>query len=465
MSSRQGVLRLAVLALVAAPAFAGAGPPDRREQNAAAILLPPVETPPAAVPAGPFAALPELTADALVEQVLARNPSLAQMIAAWQAASARYPQVTSLDDPMFAGTLGPATYGSGTVNPAYRLEISQKCPYPGKLALRGQGALAEAAAAHHDALDLRLQLIESARSAFSDYYLATRARAVNEESLRLLEKVKRNAEIRWGTGTKGAAQQDIFQAEVEIGREQQRRLALERMEQVAVARLNALMHLPPDSPLPPPPRRLTVAAELPEAQQLRALALARRPDLRALADRLTADETALALARKEYYPDFEPYFMYDRFMGNTSDSRPLAYMVGVKMNLPVRLDRRAGAVAEAQARLAQRRAELARQTDQVNFQVQEAHAQVRESARTVQLYEKAILPAARRQRETAEPEYMTGKIPLLTLIEAQRNEVGLQDRYYEALADYFRRLAALERAVGGSPWPTAAEGGSQIGDR
>jgi hypothetical protein len=49
------------------------------------------------------------------------------------------------------------------------------------------------------------------------------------------------------------------------------------------------------------------------------------------------------------------------------------------------------------------------------------------------------------------------KIPFLTLIEAQRNLVNLRDRYYEALADYFRRRASLERAIGGplAPQPLA----------
>jgi outer membrane protein TolC len=412
----------------------------------------PVASPPAGTACpptidGPFAELAELTVDTVVQQVLARNPSLAQMTAAWQAAQARYPQVTSLEDPMFAGTLGPATYGSNTVNPAYRLEIAQKYPYPGKLQLRGQGAAAEAGAARNEVQDMRLQLIESARSAFYDYYLVARALEVNSESLRLLRDFKKNAEIRYTIPP--GSQQDILQAEVEIGRETQRRVTLERMGQVAVARLNTLMHLPPDSPLPPPPRQLPGGEELPEAPQLRALALARRPDLQALTNRIAADEASLALARKEYYPDFEPFFMYDRFMGNTSDSRPLAYMLGLKMNLPVRLARRDAAVAEAMARLAQRRAELARQIDQVNFQVQEAYAQVRESERTVRLYEKPILPAARLNIKTAQSEYMTGKIPFLTLIGAQRDVIMLQDRYYEAVADSFRRRATLERVIGG----------------
>jgi outer membrane protein TolC len=375
------------------------------------------------------------------------------MAAAWHAVQARYPQVISLDDPMLAATLGPATYGSSTVNPAYRLEIAQKYPYPGKLRLRGESALAETGAARNEVEDTRLQLIESARSAFYEYYLVARALEVNDESLRLLRDFKNNARARYRTG---GAYQDVLQADVELGRETQRRVTLGRMRQVAMARINTLLHLPPDSPLPPPPRSLTMREGLPAAEHLRAAALARRPDLLALRSRIAAEEAALALARKEYYPDFEPFFMYDRFMGNNSQTQPLAYMLGLKMNLPVRQARRQGAVAEALARLAQRRAELARQMDQANFQVQEAYAQVRESEQNVRLYRDKVVPAARLQVKTAEQEYLTGKIPFVTLIEAQRNVIGLQDRFYEFVADYFRRLAALERAVGG---PLAAPAG------
>src|SRR5213078_3113546 len=173
-------------------------------------------------------------------------------------------------------------------------------------------------------------------------------------------------------------------------------------------------HLPPDAPLPPPPRRLPTAEALPDAAELRALALARRPDLQALASRIAAEEAALGLARMEYYPYFEPFFMYDRFMGNTSDSRPLAYMLGLKMNLPVRLARRQAAVAEAMARLAQRRAELARLSDQVNFQVQEAYERARQAERSVRLYAETILRDADLNAKSARSLYQTGKITATT---------------------------------------------------
>jgi outer membrane protein TolC len=391
----------------------------------------------------------ELSVDALIKQVLARNPTLAQMIAAWQAASARYPQVTSLEDPVFAATIGPGTIAADDrgVEFAYRLEISQKLPFPGKLRLRGDNALAEASAAGQDVDDMRLQLVESARTAFYDYFLVERALEVNENGLTLLRDFRKSAQIRYQTGL--VPEQDVLQADVEIGREQDRRLELEQVRQVAVARINTLMHLAPDSPLPPPPKQLQVTEELPEAPMLRALALARRPDLQALTNRIAAEEASLDLARKDFYPDFEPFFMYDRFMGNVSDNRDLATMVGVRLNLPVYKGRRSAAVAEAEARIAHRKAELARLTDRVNLQVQEAYARVQRSERSVRLYRDTILRAAEANVKAAQSAYTTGKTPFLSLIEAQRNVVNLRDRYYEALADYFRRRAALERAIGG----------------
>ena len=394
----------------------------------------------------------ELSVDELIQHVLARNPSLAQMSAAWQAAEARYPQVTSLDDPMFGGTVGPASIGSRDVDFGYRLEVSQKLPFPGKLRLKGQAALAEAAASGSDVEDMRLQLIEAAKNAFFDYYLVDRALAVNEEHLRRLKEAKQNAESRFTNNQ--APEQDVFQANVEIGRQQERELTLHRMREVAIARINTLMHLPPDSPLPPPPKVLRLAEELPPVGVLRAAAHSRRPDLQALAARLDSEQAALGLAAREFYPDFELMAAYDAFwQPMEKDLRP---QLGVRLNLPIQTTRRQAAVSEAQAKLAQRHAELDKLTDQVNYQVQEAYAQVRESEKSTRLYEKTILPAAEANVKEALTAYTTGKIPFLSLIEAQRNLVNVRDRSYEVIADYYRRRATLERVIGGPLAPLTA---------
>jgi outer membrane protein TolC len=207
------------------------------------------------------------------------------------------------------------------------------------------------------------------------------------------------------------------------------------------------MHLPTTTPLPPPPVELEPAPPLVGVEELQRVALA-RPDLMAMADRIQTEEVQFALANKEFYPDLEPFVMWDKFMGNMNDR--MAPQIGVRLNLPIRQARRTGAVQEAMARIAQRRADLARLTDQVHFEVHQAYEKVRESDQSVRLYEKMILPAARENVKAALVAYTTGKIPFLSLIEAERNLVNLRDRYYETVADSMRRRATLDRVTGGS---------------
>ncbi|MFO0809029.1 MAG: TolC family protein [Gemmataceae bacterium] len=419
-------------------------PPTGVHQASYTAETPRADPAPPPSQSSPLAGAAELTEAAVVECVLARNPTVAQMAAAWQAAAARYPQVTSLEDPRVGGFVGPGSIGSPNVDFAYRIEVSQAVPYCGKRELRGQNALREANAAGAEVEDTRLQLIEAARSAFADYFLVGRATEVGEENLKLLGQFRENALSRFKAGQ--ASQQDALQAEVAIARQRERLLTLDRQRKVAQARLNTLMHLPPDQPLPSPPKQLDTLPALSPAAELRAQAVDRRPDVAALRERAAADEAAVELALREYKPDFEVMAAYDAWW--QSPEKALRPMLGVRANLPVRYLRRGGAVAEAQARLAQRRAELARVIDRVNFEVQEAYEQAAESEKVLALYKETTLPAARRNVELAMSDYTVGNVPFLNLIDAQRNLVELRDRQFEASAEALRRRAALDRATG-----------------
>ena len=346
---------------------------------------------------------------------------------------------------MFGFSTAPGSSWSGNTDYAARVEVSQKFLYPGKRHIKGAAALAEAAAAARDVDEARLQLTEAATAAHADYYLAEKGFGVAEENRKLLQEFRQNAETRYRTGQ--APQQDVLQADVELARQEERLVTLRRTRQVARARINTLMHLPPDNPLPSPANP-TAGSRITDAAELRTRAAAARPELKATAARLAAEEATLALAEKEYNPDVEVFAAYDGFWQGVS-SRPLQWQIGARVNLPVRYARRDGAVAEARAKVGAETAELARLGDQVNFQVQEAFEQVRETVEIVRLYEVKVLPAAEANVKEAQSGYVTGKVPFLNLVEAQRNRVALSDRYYETVAEAARRRAALERAVGG----------------
>src|SRR4029079_19447384 len=139
-----------------------------------------------------------------------------------------------------------------------------------------------------------------------------------------------------------------------------------RMDRVAIARINTLLHLPPDTPLPPPPSQLDLVGSVPPVEELRGLALARRPELTAQMARIRAEQASLGLANLEYYPDLDLAARYDGFWEDT-DLRP---MVGINLNVPIYHNKRDAAVREAAYRLNQRRAELQQRIDDVNNEVQ-----------------------------------------------------------------------------------------------
>jgi len=394
----------------------------------------------------PFPGAVVLDRRALVEEVLRRNPSLESARQAWRAALERYPQDTSLDDPMFGTGIAPRSFGSSAVSSSYSFELSQALPFPGKLALRGQAALAEAEAADHDYEAARLRIATMASTLFDEYYLASRAMAINNRHVELLRELQRVALSQYEAGT--ASQQDPLQAESELAMLEHRGIELETQERLAAAQIDALLHRAPDGPLPPPPETLVVErpSDL-EPATLSEQAIAQRPELRAAAARVEARASKVALARREFLPDFTVWARYDTFW----QERDLEPAVGFSLNLPLELARRQAALEQANAELARAQSEQQRAEDQVRLSVVTASLRVHEAYHLFQLTRDRLLPAARDRLAAARASYQTGQTNFSALIDAERGMRDAELGYAEALTTLSRRRAELDRATGRLP--------------
>jgi cobalt-zinc-cadmium efflux system outer membrane protein len=388
----------------------------------------------------------ELEVESLVASVLAVNPDIQAATAAWRAAAQRYPQEISLQDPMFDYMLGPASWGSPHVDNAYAIQASQAVPWPGKRQLRGNIARANASAAFHDIGEERLRIAQAARMAYYDYYLAHRQLAVLKQSTELMRSFRTIANSKYESAE--VEQQDVLLADVELAELDRRQLELAREAHVAKARINTLLLVSPTNPLPPPPTNLPLQELSDSSEQLRALALVQRPELTAQASRIDAQRNAVALACREFYPDMEFVGRYDAFWQHPEeDLRP---MVGMNINVPLYKQKRYAAVREARAKVAQQQAELDSQFAEIGFAVEQAFERVEESRKTLAVYKERLLPTAGQSIESARASYVAGKLDFLRLVESQRQSLMLQDRYYEAIAQYHQRVAELSRVVGSS---------------
>ncbi|MBI5758469.1 MAG: TolC family protein, partial [Planctomycetales bacterium] len=433
LTHRVGVSSAASLSSIVTASHAepAAVPPAEPEANANGSLLSDVTT------------RDRLALDELVAEVLERNPTAHAMYSAWQAAAQKYPQVVALDDPMLMYMVAPKSYSSSsTVQESWTIQLSQKFPWPGKLDKRGQIAAWEAHAAGWDAETTRRQLQSAVKLAFADYLLAHEQIRLNNASLKLFQDLYDLARTKFENNL--APQQDMLQAEVDIGGRKLRAVELEQMRRVAAGRINTLLHLPADAALPPPGTPDAVPTVLPPLDELTRRAVDTYPELSAKAARLASEQAAVDLAAKEFWPDVDLFARYDKMWMD----REQQAAVGLTLNLPVQRDRRRAAVNEAVARVNQRCHELQSQTDQVQFEVQSAHAKLAESELALQVYRQDILPAAERNVSAASAAYEANTLGLLPLVEAQRQLIDNREKAAEAAAEQQRRWAELERVVG-----------------
>ncbi|MBI3863187.1 MAG: TolC family protein [Planctomycetia bacterium] len=383
----------------------------------------------------------ELSLTGLVEEVRRRNPSLQAALSAYGAAIERCPQVSALEDPMLQTMAAPSSFWPDNQK-SYVLGVGQKIPWGDKRELRGQAAQWNAVAASYDHADLQLRLAEAAQLAFFDYYLVFRQRELNDANLQAVGAFHDTAKSKFESNQ--VTQQDVLQAEVELARIEQRRVELDQSHEVAVARINLLLHREPQHPLPPPPRQLGAPAGRPDVGELRRAAIEQRPDLAAIAARLQSEQSALALANQEYYPDFEVMGKYDTFWTDAAQRAQIA----LNLNVPIYQEKRHAAVREAMFRVNRLQAEYEREVDVVKNEVQTAHARLEASRRTRELFEGKLLPATEGNVAAAASGYTAGTVDFLRLVQAQREFIELNEKYQQALVEQHRNRAELDRVVG-----------------
>jgi outer membrane protein TolC len=394
----------------------------------------------------PFAGHAVLDRQALIAAVLARNPGLEAARWAWRAALARFPQEISLDDPMLEYGAAPASLGSSRVDTGQRVALSQAFPFPGKRALRGEIALAEAEASARDHTAVRLRLATLASLLFDDWYLGHRTLEIQAAHRALLGELREIATVRYEAGE--ASQQDPLQAEVEEAHVLHDETVARTALRIVGEQLNALLHRDPALALPPPP--LTLAEPERSVRDRATLvdrALAQRPELLASEQRLRAREAELGLARREFLPDLKLVGSYDTFW-EESELQP---MLGVELNVPLRRARRRAALAQAEAALERERSELASLRDEVRLSLASALDRLDEAHHLFALYRDRLLPAARDQVEAARTGFETGRSDFPALIEAERNLRSIELDAEQALTNLSRREAELALASGALP--------------
>jgi outer membrane protein TolC len=385
-----------------------------------------------------------LRLEPLVREALERNPKILAARGRHSALNEKVPQSGALDDPMVSfGVVNlPTSFDFSEEDmTAKEFAVSQKFPFPGKLALSEEVSRREADAGGAEAEETANQVIREVKAAYYDLSHVYRAMEVTRRSQAILEELAHITQTRYALGR--GIQEDVVRIQVEISKMLDELIMLEQKKKALAAKLNALLSRPRGNPVGKPVdldfHRLEFTIDA-----LQQRALDENPMLRALKQDVEGRRKSVDLAKKDYLPDFGLKFAYGQ-----RESRPDMLTGMIELNLPIfvksKQERRV-AEAYADVRSAQARRDSAE--NEILYMIADMGSMAQRLERRVALYRTGILPQARMQIDAAMSAYMVDKADFMTLLDSRMRLYRYELEFHDALTEYEKSLAALEAAVG-----------------
>lgn len=174
---------------------------------------------------------------------------------------------------------------------------------------------------------------------------------------------------------------------------------------------------------------------------LKALALRQRPDVRAAQLGVTAAQSQYTLAKANGKKDLGVTFTYNHLGGVNTGS------LFFNIQMPI-FDRNQGEIARTQYAISQSQELSSEQSSIALTDVANAYESLRTNDQVVQLYQSGYLKEAEDSRDISQYAYERGAASLLDYLDAERSYRATELAYRQSLASYMVALEQLRQAVG-----------------
>lgn len=382
----------------------------------------------------------------LIEEATAKNPQVLAANHAYKAASQTPKSEAALPDTQLMiqhlSVGSPRPFAGYTNNEfAYiGIGISQEIPYPGKRKLRAEVAGSEAESLQAQVTSTSRDVIERIKSAYFRLSYAQQSIHVLEHHDQVLAEMQQIAESRYRVGQ--GNQQDVLKTQLQHTKILQEITMSRRDEGQLEAQLKQLLDRPQDSsdivaePL--------IQRALPYSQsQLLQLAQEQNPQIHAQQAMLRQTQSQVALARKEFRPDFSLQYMYQ----NTDRKFRDYYMLTFGVTLPNR-GRRNAELAEANEKQERAKQELHGEIQRQMAEIQQAFVSVQSSAEQLKIYKDGLIPQAAAAFRAGLVAYQANRQEFQALLSSFLDALDLDLQYQRELAEYESALAKIEALTG-----------------
>lgn len=314
-----------------------------------------------------------------------------------------------------------------------------------KRELRLKSAQGGTAIAISDQADLQRKLLFNLRTAFVDTLQAKAVLQLAQENLAYWDRVLSISRDRLGVG-------DI--SGIDMDRLELQRVQFESDLQTAEVNLRTakiqLLELL-DARTPVDQFDVTGAfdysGQLPPLDDIRDMALADRPDLRAAMQSVDQARVnhQLAVADGSTDPTVSAWYTH-----NSSNNNPYGLQtLGLSVNIPLRIfDRNQGEKLRTQLDITKSQQLLDATQAQVFSDVDSAYAQANSDLALLRPYKQTYLTQAERVRETVRLSYEHGATSLLDFLSAESDYRNIRLSYLNLIGSYLTAVAQLNLAIG-----------------
>ena len=392
-----------------------------------------------------------MTLDQLIATAEHDNQKLRAVRLAIDSARARLVQASALPNPKINVGAGSdfafRNEGSYTAS----VGISQDFPIAGRLLHQKAVALVDIELAQTEFLDAQRRLAgEIAANSYrilvlDRQILARDALSAAEERLASITRSRfKAAEV---------SELDVNAVSLELQRTRQERLLLQLQRRTLLQSLNQQLGRPANSPLEiaePLPR----VDAIPTLESVLSKALLQRPDQRQASLQIDRAQAELGLANAKRWEDWSVGLGVQQgrqdIVGAPPQPNERALTLSVTVPLSLR-SRTEGRLAEAAIGVRQSRALSEALTQQIRNEVEAAHAETASLQALSKDFDSTLLPVSARNVELARKGYEQGLVPLLEVIQAQRQEFDLKAAALNTLDLYLQAYARLRTAVADYP--------------
>jgi outer membrane protein, heavy metal efflux system len=174
---------------------------------------------------------------------------------------------------------------------------------------------------------------------------------------------------------------------------------------------------------------------------LKAMALRQRPDVRAAQLGVTAAQSQFTLAKANGKKDLGVTFTYNHLGGVNTGS------LFFNIQMPI-FDRNQGEIARTQYAITQSQELSNEQASIALTDVTNSYEALRTDDEVVELYQSGYLKQAEDSRDISQYAYQHGSASLLDFLDAERSYRATEYAYRQALANYMTSLEQMRQAVG-----------------